>query len=353
MNSEPIAITNSSIFGRSSEQVAITSSTIWTKVYKSLPIISNTVYETSNHLSEIPVVFASASQSSSTFSSVSDSIFGSSDLTAVVNKALYGQVQCRLSSTEEDFLDANKNIFLPVSPAALSDISGMVNTDSEEIMGEGDKCDCSGDNSCSDCLGKVAAARKKTEGPPQLVDIMALLQTISKTVNTLTDDVNGLRENVGAQTTRIARLEASSKAGSRTSSRASSRVASCDEARTSQGPSVSQGVQKCKKANVNSKSKLSRQEEEKVRSLQVVKDQLKELKEKQSRDKDIQADGESSDGSLFNVKALKKKMSRREKKACDLKVSDRLEQAGGIFPEDESSSSNGGPSSSGMKSESG
>ena len=81
-----------------------------------------------------------------------------------------------------------------------------------------------------------------------------------------------------------------------------------------------------------------------------MQEQLKELKEK-SRDKDTQAEGESSDDSFFNVKSLKKKMSKSEKKACDRKVSDRLEQAGGVFP-DEDSGSSSGPNSSGTESDS-
>ena len=118
-------------------------------------------------------------------------------------------------------------------------------------MGGGVKCVCTGDNSCSDCISKVAAIPSKAaEEPPRLADIMVLLQNINKTVITLTVDVNDLKENVGVQTTCITMLEASSRAssraGSKASSRASSRVASCDEASHSQGPSGIQGAKTVK-----------------------------------------------------------------------------------------------------------
>ena len=352
VNSEPNAAADSSIFASSIEQVTHTTSYIWANVHKSLPLITNTVSESVNILSGIPVVGPSASQCSDLVSSPPNSCFSSVDLSPVVSRALYGKVQCRISSTKEDFLDEDNNIFLAVSPVAHSEISGMVLIDGE--MGGGNKCSCSGDNSCSDCAGKVAGAPvEATEDPPQLCDLMALLHSIHTTVTALTEDVNGLKANVGAQTSRIKKLEARSRATSRASSRSSSRVASCDEDIQPQGSSGLQGGIKSKKSTAVSKNKQSREEEEKLRSLQVVQEQLKELKEKQSRDKGIEADGESSEDSFFNVKSLKKKMSKSEKRACDRKVSDRLVQAGGIFPEEGSSSSNGGASSSGTESESG
>ena len=338
----------SSICANNTEKFAPIPPHLWAKAFKSLPLISNTVSESVNILSGNSLVNPSASQISGAECSAPNSFSSVVNLSPVASRALYGEVQCRVSSTDADFLDADDNIFLAVSPTSHSEIAGMALED--EVVGGSDKCECSGDNSCSDCAtGKAAGAPVKAiAAPPQLSDIMALLQNMNKTVNTLTEDVSNLKENFGVQASKIEQLEAMSRA----SSRASSRVAtSCDEARTSQGPSGSQGVKSSKKSN--SKSKQSRQDEEKIRSLQVVSNQLKELKEKQSRDKDSQAGAESSDDSLFNVKALKKKMSKREKQACDLKVSDRLEQAGGFFPEDDSSSSNGGPNSSGTESESG
>ena len=179
VSSEPIAVADSSIFVSSSDKVAIASPTIWTQVLKSLPLYSNTIPVSVNQLSGIPVVYASASQSSGLVSSPPNSLFGSGDLTAVVNKALYGEVQCRISSTAEDFLDASKNIFLAVSPAAHSDISGMVLTD--EVMGGGDKCGCSGDNSCSDCAGKVTGAPLRASIHGRTCTTIFFEQPINKT----------------------------------------------------------------------------------------------------------------------------------------------------------------------------
>ena len=341
-----------SIFASSSEQVAPLPPLLRENTFKSLPLILNKVSDSVKILSGSSVVFPSASQSSDAECSTPNSVSSSVDFSAVVNKALYGEVQFRRSSTDYGFLDADNNIFLSVSPAAHLEISGMAFED--EVVGGGGKCECSGDNSCSDCAaGKAAGASvKEIEAPPQLSDILDLLVTMNKTVNTLTEDVKGLKENAVAQNSRIEQLEIRSRATSRASSRSSSRVASCDEARQSQGASDLQGGSKPKKSTVGRKKKQSREEEEKLRSLQVVQEQLKELKEKQGSDRDIQAEGESSDDSLFNVKSLKKKMSRKEKKDCDRKVADRLEQAGGVFPDEDSSSSNG-PNSSGTDSESG
>ena len=86
-----------------------------------------------------------------------------------------------------------------------------------------------------------------------------------------------------------------------------------------------------------SKDKKGRVEEEKLRQFNLVKDRLNIEEESKSECE------ESSEDEPVDLKALKKKMSRKQRDLCGRKAAARLHQAGALFPQDsfESTSSSG------------
>ena len=71
---------------------------------------------------------------------------------------------------------------------------------------------------------------------------------------------------------------------------------------------------------------------------------MEKLKAQENSGDETQDNSDTSDSS-FNLKVLKKKMTKKQKKKCDEKVSARLKQAGALFPEDSFNSSSSSDSS--------
>ena len=97
---------------------------------------------------------------------------------------------------------------------------------------------------------------------------------------------------------------------------------------------------KVKVKKIGKTSKQVRVEQEKARQLKVMKDKL------YNRGKCKEADSsEESSEEFLDMKALRKKMTRKQKEACKCKVSARLKKAGAYFPEESTSASSGTDSS--------
>ena len=99
------------------------------------------------------------------------------------------------------------------------------------------------------------------------------------------------------------------------------------------------------KSKSKKEDKQARVEAEKQRQLKLLMEKLKAKED--SADDAPESSGSSDD---FNLKVLKKKMSKKQKKKCEERVSARLKQSGALFPDD-SFSSSGSSDSSGMDSE--
>ena len=78
------------------------------------------------------------------------------------------------------------------------------------------------------------------------------------------------------------------------------------------------------------------------------------LRNSGSSDSTSQAEGNgSAASSIFELGDVRKKMSKKQKKVCEQKVSGRISQVGAVFQTEESSTSGSSSSSSGTDSDSG
>ena len=79
-----------------------------------------------------------------------------------------------------------------------------------------------------------------------------------------------------------------------------------------------------------------------------------QLRDRGRSDSTSQAEGNgSAASSIFELGEMRKKLSKKQKKVCDQKVSSRISEVGAVFPAEESSNSGSSSSSSGTDSESG
>ena len=218
------------------------------------------------------------------------------------------------SCTRSDFLDLEDN-FLSASSAVRTDTSEM---GSDKEMGEGgsNNCECVGDNSCSVCAPST----------PKTTDVYTAMMEALKKIDTLTSEVKSIRHIVLQNQHRLDSLEG-----------AISRSGSSDNEQESK---VDRGGKEGGKDKP--KNKQVRVDEEKDRQLKILREKLVELNKKGNNS---DASEESEAGSDLDLRALKKKMTKKQKKACDSRVSFHLKKAGAVFPEEVGSTSGSSDSS--------
>ena len=176
----------------------------------------------------------------------------------------------------------------------------------------------------------------------------------------LTDELTAIRDLVGSNTDRLDTLQGSSKgpkpveahndsanSGDGGSSSGGDDGGSSGSESNNRSKKAKRKTKRKKKAKVG-EDKQSRVDEEKQRQLKLL---LEKLKAKEKSGEETKDSSDTSDSS-FNLKVLKKKLTKKEKKKCDEKVAARLKQAGALFPED-SFSSGSSSDSSGTDSEAG
>ena len=200
------------------------------------------------------------------------------------------------SSTRLDYLDQYS--LLSVSPTPRPDTSDMSD------KGEKAECECTEGVTCSVC----------TEAGKENDDLVSSLNEALRKINFLTSKVTELDLEVK-------RLKNSSSLSSGSEGTANSKK----EGKT--------------KAKSKFSKKESRVEEEKLRQLRLIKDKLPR---KESEGEGSASDEDSSDSDRkLDLKALRKKMTKKQREACDRKLSRRLKSAGAAFPEEDTTSSSG------------
>ena len=268
----------------------------------------------------------------------------------------------RHSSTRLDYLDHS---FGSVSQAR-SDFSGMGTSDNEEQVGGKTSCECDEGNSCELCAdenvvftntadGAAAVAEPTVDREPTNAQLMALMNRAMEKIDAMNVDIRSSRHDINAMQYRLQSLEASSRPGSvRVQPSQVDTQSSQGEVEFSLGGTDEEVVQaqhnKLKKAKPL-KDKKGRIDDEKARGLIVVKDKLRNRGRTDSTS--IAEGNGSAASSIFELGHVRKKMSKKQKKVCEQKVSGRIGQVGAVFPAEESSSSGSSSSSSGTDSDSG
>ena len=216
----------------------------------------------------------------------------------------------RVSSTRYNFLDFYS---LSASPTVRTDTSDMGHSDKEEMAASKSNCGCTDEMTCESCMKGLQGA----EGTD--TELAAALNRALGKIDYLSSEIKLLRG-------KVERLESSTSAKS--------------SGAESDKPSSKSHKRKAKKLSV----KTSKVEEEKLRQLKVMKDKLRD------RNKGLSGDSSGNDSSdealSLNMKSLRKKMSSRQKEACNSKLAARLRQTGAFFPEESEDTSTGTDSSS-------
>ena len=223
------------------------------------------------------------------------------------------------SSTRLDFVDQYS--ILTVSPKSRLDSSDMGNDVLDVDGGNNSKCTCSeGKKDCAYC--------KSLEDGPSL---KTLLTNALEKIDFLTNKVVKFEKTINEQNCRIRILETSGN---------SSGVVESSEPEHGR-KNIDKYDTRSKSRKVNSKN--VRVEEEKDRQLRVMQEKLRN---KFSLEANTQTDESESEPDV-NLMALRRKMTKKQKEKCGRKVTARLKQAGGIFPDEEfeTSSSSGTDSS--------
>ena len=232
------------------------------------------------------------------------------------------------SSTRGDFLDPAdrrdfqdlEGNFLSESPAVFTDM------ESENESGEGQS------SVCPDCKGESCDKCAIPAGDELTKAMWAAL----KKIDTLTDKVIGLEQHLVLQNGRLSRLEGACHDGSSQES----------------GNRDSYHKTRPHKGNIGKTStKKDRVEEEKDRTFKVLQEKLR-TRNRGKKDKSDTDTGSDSSGEEVDLKALRKKMSGKQREECNKKLSAKLKQVGATFPEDDydSTSSSGTDSSYGSRS---
>ena len=205
------------------------------------------------------------------------------------------------SSTRLDFLDVEDQ-FLSVSPTVRTDTSDM----EKDNCGECDACikglTCTIVNNVS--MGKNDTISNK--------EVMQTLWAAVGNVDKLADKVISLERHIRRQDEKIDSIIESSKEDS--SQESTTKV------ETRPG-----------------KAKENRVEEEKARQLKLLQERLRAEKGSSSAGNE-----DSSEAELVDLKAIKKKMSKKQRDLCGRRVTARLNQAGAVFPSDDFETSSTG-----------
>ena len=164
---------------------------------------------------------------------------------------------------------------------------------------------------CTSCIDEIvcpACSRGAVGGDD--ADIAASLKEALGKIDFLTKEIKSLRVKVD-------KLESSN----------------VESVSSDSGSSGERGRKARKSKTGNSSKKKDALEDEKVRSLRLMKSKLKDRGKASS----ISADDETSDSSL-DMDKMRKKMSKKEREACERKIAAQLKASGAAFPEEESES---------------
>ena len=268
----------------------------------------------------------------------------------------------RRSSTRLDYLDYS---FDSVSQIC-SVFSSMGDSDIDDIAVGKRNCECVEGNSCDLCSAvnaeSTADGTAGATGPvsapvrePTNTELMVLMTRALDKIDALNVDVRSSRHDINAMQFRLQSLEASSRSGSvRVQTSQVDSQSSQGEVEFSLGATDEEVVaaqsSKLKKVKT-AKDRKSRMEDEKARGLKVIKEQLRDRGRSDSTSQ-VEGNG-SAASSIFELGEVRKKLSKKQKKVCEQKVSSRINQVGAVFPAEETSTSGSSGSSSGTDSESG
>ena len=343
----------------SSQEIPVIDASLWTDVFP-VPHLLDNVSEDFNVISHTSIFSPNVAQASVRNVRVDKQISGRFSVDP--RKSLSEGVRLRRSSTRLDYLDYS---FDSVSQTR-SIFSGMDNSDIDEQVRGKSRCECIIGSSCQVCraevegfspaLGTAAVSQplRTVEREPTNTELMTLMTRALEKMEAMQVDLRSSRHDINAIQFRLQSLEAGSRAGSvRQTSQAGSQ-SSQGEVEFSVGATDEEVViaqqNKLKKAK-SAKDKKDRIEEEKARGLKVMRDQLRD---RGRTDSTSQAEGNgSAASSIFELGEMRKKLSKKQKKVCDQKVSSRISEVGAVFPAEESSNSGSSSSSSGTDSESG
>ena len=170
---------------------------------------------------------------------------------------------------------------------------------------------------------------------------MVLMTRALDKIDALNVDVRSSRHDINAMQFRLQSLEASSRPGSvRVQTSQVDSQSSQGEVEFSLGATDEEVVpaqpSKLKKVKT-AKDRKSRMEDEKARGLKVIKEQLKDRGRSDSTSQ-VEGNG-SAASSIFELGEVRKKLSKKQKKVCEQKVSSRINQVGAVFPAEETSTS--------------
>ena len=189
---------------------------------------------------------------------------------------------------------------------------------------EGCSKDTSKKGTCEDCVSGRCTSSDRTEGGPVMEAssinevsvndqmLNALIDAVSK-IDLLTNKMQNLESVIGKQSEIIV-----------TQDERLSRV---------EGSSHESGNESTQKGAKGGKVKKTRVQEERLRQLKVLQEQLK-FNNKAVSDSDLESRLSEPEEEV-NAKVIKKKLSKKQRDLCSSKVSSRLRQTGSNFPEDE------------------
>ena len=260
----------------------------------------------------------------------------SSDLDQLVHNNKEVRIRSK-SSTRLDFLSF-EDPFLTVSSSVRTDSSDMSNGGGNKVLAN-DLCKCASGLTPQDCCDK--GDEEATSG--------ILLETLRQAVNkidALSGRMSGLEKQIKEQDTIIEGLVKSSNSGS-SSKEGHSATSGTSKSKKKVGATsgTSKSLEKVG-GSKSSKAKSDRVQEEKLRQLKILQEKLKG---NNSGNRNIPHDSGSSEDEI-DIKRIKKKMLKKQRDQCSRTVSARLKQIGGIFPEDDfTTSSSSGTDTSGVR----
>ena len=201
------------------------------------------------------------------------------------------------SSTRLDFLDFS-DCFLSVSSSVRPDTSDM---GSDKELAHGQAC------ICEDCEENRLGQASKPSEPSEADDVLSLLRLAIEKIDDLSTKVTGLEKHNASQDEEIKKLKVNHNEGN--------------------GSDRSQSKNK---SRPQGKGKIYRVEEEKGRTLKMLRDKLNRNGDGSCSERAGSSDAE--DGN--DMKTMKKKMSKKQRDQASNRVDLRLSQAGATFPED-------------------
>ena len=228
------------------------------------------------------------------------------------------------SSTRYSYLELDNN-FLSMSSTNNTDTSDMSESDKNVQV-----CNCEGCSAGLDCVhreeGAAAPAAAKDAPKITLENMLEELGLAVSKIDLLNDKVKQLESVIDAKDSKIIEQKA---------------VIDKFNASSSEASGSERGQQKSNGGKVINKSKIFRVDEEKERHFRLLQAKLRESKVGDGASKKTNSE-EFSDEDL-DLKSMKKKMSRKQRNACNSGVARRLRDVGAIFPDDdfETSTSSG------------